>query len=261
MRKMKIEEVYGFSYDFLVGISSGIVSKSEIDTFISEPDGGELSSIDGAFELLLGILQDFQMFPNVIKYAERSREIKEAIHFPNISYCASLDPEQLAERFIKRFGASSERCWRRYCKGIVTGAQFLDGFDGFDDFKRTLDSHDRDAISREALALYLSKTISNMGFAIACNWLKELGYMNYSKPDTHMKDICLALGLIKSKNDDVGCFRAMNTVADGAGVEPYRLDKVWWLICSGNYYRINKQIPNPRINKERFLRLLEANRP
>ena len=82
--------------------------------------------------------------------------------------------------------------------------------------------------------------------------------MNYSKPDTHMKDICLALGMIKDKNDAVGCFRAMNTVAEAGHVEPYRLDKVWWLICSGNFYRLNKKLDNPRLNQERFLSLLKG---
>ena len=92
-----------------------------------------------------------------------------------------------------------------------------------------------------------------MGFAIACNWLKELGYVNYPKPDVHMKDICQALGLINGKRTDIDCFEAMVKVARECNVEPYKLDKVWWLICSGNYYRYNIRLSNPQKNKTDFL--------
>ena len=98
-----------------------------------------------------------------------------------------------------------------------------------------------------------------MGFAVACNWLKELGYVNYPKPDVHMKDICYAFGLIDSKKRDIDCFEAMIRVANECEVEPYKLDKVWWLICSGNFYRYDIQLPNPQKTKNDFLSHIESN--
>ena len=93
-----------------------------------------------------------------------------------------------------------------------------------------------------------------MGFAIACNWLKELGYYKYAKPDTHIKDVCLALNLIQN-NDDISCFEAIIKVANAAGIDAYKVDKVWWLICSGNFYRYNIVLPHPKHRKEQFIML------
>ena len=84
-----------------------------------------------------------------------------------------------------------------------------------------------------------------MGFAIACNWLKELGYEHYAKPDTHTMDICAALGLSEPK-DALGSFEAMVRIAKEAGVVEYKVDKVWWVICTGNFYRNDVQLPKTK---------------
>lgn len=43
--------------------------------------------------------------------------------------------------------------------------------------------------------------------ALACSFLKDLGYEEYLKPDTHVKCISLELGLIKNKNDNYCCLK------------------------------------------------------
>lgn len=254
---METKDIYAFSYQYLLEISSGTIEKKDIDEFISVPDTKEFASKEDTFEMLLSTLQDFQMFPNIIKYSTRKNRIKEILRFPNIAYCASLNPVELGKTFVTEFKEKKEQRWIRYSKGIVSGAKFLNRFPSFEDLKAFFDRHDESPMEREMLAVYLSSLIGNMGFALACNWLKELGYMNYSKPDTHMKDICLTLGLIHSKEDTIGCFRAMNEIASSDNVEPYRLDKVWWLICSGDFYRLGKKLANPHIHKERFLARLQ----
>lgn len=124
-------------------------------------------------------------------------------------------------------------------------------------FFSTFDSFDKSDMTREAFALLIQSKIYNMGFALACNWLKELGYYKYAKPDRHTKDVCKALRLISSDND-IECFEAMMKTAQEAGVEAYAVDKVWWLICSGNFYRYEIQLPNPRQRKAKFLELLSS---
>lgn len=131
-------------------------------------------------------------------------------------------------------------------------------FKDYNDFKSTFDSFDNNDMTREAFALLLSTKIYNMGFALACDWLKELGYYHYAKPDTHTKDICAALNL--SANDDpIGCFEAMVKIAKSAEVDAYKVDKVWWLICTGNFYRYNVKLPlagSPKL-KEKFISALK----
>jgi len=250
---MDINEIYKFSYDFLVDISKNVVTKEEINDFIENVDADNCNCISGAFEMLLVTLQDFQMYPKVINYAGRKEEIKNYIHFPDLSYCANLDAKELSDYFISKYNSNSKRCWLQYCKGIISGAKFLSQFRDYNKFKETCDAFNTSDTTREAYALFLSTKINNMGFAIACNWLKELGYKNYPKPDVHMKDICFAFGLIDEKKNDIDCFEAMIKVARICNVDPYKLDKVWWLICSGNFYRYNKQLSNSQKNKEKFI--------
>jgi hypothetical protein len=256
---MDIKDIYIYSYNYLVEISKHYVSVEQINNFVSQYDGNKISSIADAYDLLINILQDFQMYPKVIKYSERSADIKDAIRFPDLNYCSNLDATKLSNYFIKKYNSSSKVCWIRYCKGIISGARFLNQFKDYNEFKSVCDSFNSNDVTREAFALFLQTKIDNMGFAIACNWLKELGYVNYPKPDVHMKDICQTLGLIDEKRTDIDCFEAMIKVARECKVEPYKLDKVWWLICSGNYYRYNIQLPNPQKNKAEFLNCFSKN--
>ena len=255
---MTHSSIYSFSYEYLLKISNEIVSKEEVDDFINNPDVTSCDSIEKAYEMLLIILQDFQMYPNVINFRARSEDIKAKIRFPDVSYCANMDPKELAEYFIEKYNANGKRLWNNYCRSIITGATFLCKFEDYSEFKKTFDEFDTNDLTREAFALYLQTKIFNMGFALACNWLKELGYNNYPKPDVHMKDVCEALGLIDSNKTDIDCFEAMTKVARECNVDPYKLDKVWWLICSGNYYRYDKKLPHPQSNKEEFIKLLNS---
>lgn len=256
---MELKNIYKFSYDYLVQISKNVVSEEEINNFISEVDAVQCDNITEAYDMLLAVLQDFQMYPKVIKYAEKKDEIKAFIHFPDLNYCAGLVVEELSNHFINQYNSNSKRCWLQYSKGIISGAKYLSQFKNCDEFKKACDDFDSSDTKREAYALFLSTKIDNMGFTTACNWLKELGYKNYPKPDVHMKDISYALGLIDKKKRDIDCFEAMLKIARSCNVDPYKLDKLWWLICSGNFYRYNKQLKNPQKNKKNFINLLVKN--
>ncbi len=254
---MKLKDVYEKSYEYLIEEAEPFgISKEMIDDFISNSDVSECNDIASAFALLLAILQDFNMYPNVIKFEERKNAIIHILKDGDLKYIASLNEDSLLNEFKKEFGFERETIWRKYCKSIISGASFMMGFSDDNDFKHTFDSFNNNDMTREAFALFLSRKIYNMGFAIACNWLKELGYYKYAKPDTHTKDVCKALGLV-SNGDDIACFEAMLKTANAAGVEAYQVDKVWWLICSGNFYRYGIKLPNPMQRKDRFLKMLE----
>jgi hypothetical protein len=239
---MDLKELYDYSYDFLITKDSKYLKKELIDDFISTADIKDCNSLTDAYELLLNILQDFNRYPYVIKYIDRKDKIKEILHNYDFSYIARLEPSQLLEIFRDAFKFDRDTLWLRYTKGVISGAKYMLNFDNYDDFKNTFDSFNTNDMTREYFAMFLSTKIDNMGFAIACNWLKELGYYEYAKPDTHTKDICDALHLASKKND-VKCFEAMVKVAREAGVKTYKVDKVWWLICTGNFYRYNIKCP------------------
>lgn len=84
--------------------------------------------------------------------------------------------------------------------------------------------------------MLLSREIEGFGFALSCDFLKELGYINFPKPDVHLRDIFSSLNLCHAKADDYQLFKAIIRLAGHADVSAYNADKVFWLISSGYFY-------------------------
>jgi hypothetical protein len=132
--------------------------------------------------------------------------------------------------------------WPRYCQTILSAAGFIDQFASVDDFFSWVDFFDRDDRSRASLPMLLDHEIKGFGFALSCDFLKELGYVNFPKPDVHLRDIFTALELCPDGTDDYHLFKAIVRVASHSNVTPYAADKVFWLIGSGNFYEDKKEI-------------------
>jgi hypothetical protein len=132
---------------------------------------------------------------------------------------------------------SSKGMWPQYCRTILSAAKFLSQFASSDDFYEWVGTFDGlDDRARPALPMLLAQEIDGFGFALACDFVKELGYENFSKPDAHIKDIFWALGLSPWGTNDYEVFKAVARVAQYAGVTPYNVDKLFWLIGSGYFY-------------------------
>jgi len=126
--------------------------------------------------------------------------------------------------------------WPHYCQAILSAAQFMAQFSSATQFYEWVDFFDQDDRARPALPMLLAREIDGIGFALACDFLKELGYENYAKPDVHIRDIFGGLELCPPQADDYEIFKAVVRVAKHAEVTPYNVDKLFWLIGSGNFY-------------------------
>lgn len=126
--------------------------------------------------------------------------------------------------------------WPHYCQTILSAAKFIEQFESADDFFNWIDFFDKDGRSRASLPMLLDHEIKGFGFALSCDFLKELGYVNFPKPDVHLRDIFTALELSPARVDDYQLFKAIIRVANNANVTPYATDKVFWLIGSGDFY-------------------------
>jgi hypothetical protein len=126
--------------------------------------------------------------------------------------------------------------WPAYCRSILTGAAFLAQFSNADDFYAWVDVFDRDERLRPALPMLLSYEIDGFGFPLACDFLKELGYFNFGKPDVHVKFIFTGLGLMPPQASNYEVFKAILLIARDAGLSPYHVDKLFWLVGSGYFY-------------------------
>ena len=137
--------------------------------------------------------------------------------------------------------------WPKYCETILSAARFIEQFSSIDDFFEWLDSFNRDERSRASLPMLLSREIRGLGFALSCDFIKEMGYVNFPKPDIHLRHIFTALKLFDAKHykdRDYGLLKAIVRLSNNANVTAYNADKVFWLIGSGYFYN------DPQIGKK-----------
>ena len=116
-------------------------------------------------------------------------------------------------------------------------------FEDVDDFYKWVGFFDGDSRARPALPMFLAHEINGLGFALASDFLKELGFIHFAKPDVHLRDIFVGLDLCPVHCSDYEISKAVVQLAGDAGVSPYNADKIFWLIGSGYYYD-DKQIGN-----------------
>ncbi|MCK9293427.1 hypothetical protein M0P25_05100, partial [archaeon] len=156
-------------------------------------------STDTFFDRLLSSAQNYQGMPNYIGYWKRNREsIRKAVFYPNIKKAADCfqSSDELFNAFIIA-GAdmkNSQKSWLKYSNTIFKGLKFLSKFNSQEDFKDDVESYAKSHHND-----YKKYVIDNLGgifgFALGCDFLKEQGFLNYSKPDVHIKAV-LSLKLI-----------------------------------------------------------------
>jgi hypothetical protein len=131
--------------------------------------------------------------------------------------------------------------WVLFCKGVLSGAEFLSQFDSFKSFDEFVNSFAFNDISIAALPILLDQEIYGMGFPLGCDWLKEMGYTNYAKPDTHTVDILYETGVAPS-HDNYVVFKTMVRMARVNDELPAVVDRLLWYIGSGRYVGENEKI-------------------
>jgi hypothetical protein len=237
---------YGLAKDFLLqlGADKG-VTPALIERYLhlSTP---RPEALPGVYESLLESAQSAERKATVIGGSIGG------VHKLKPLLCG-FDPERIVRKYATgrevfedvmthlrpkgKINRSSKGMWPQYCRTILSGARFLSQFASADDFYEWVDTFDRlDDRARPALPMLLAQEIDGFGFALACNFVKELGYENFSKPDVHVKDIFWALELSPWGTSDYEVFKAVARVARNVGVTPYNVDKLFWLIGSGNFY-------------------------
>ncbi len=222
--------LYDTAYKMLVAMLPHGVSENDLDRYF-HGDRYNPESLKGVYIAFVRTAQNYQFMPNVIQFDNREKSIGKILHDFDYKYVSTLDPEYLYTEFQKAFGISSEKSWKLWCNSVVDSAKFVMTFKNIEQF----DAFVTESNDLKMVPLLISKKIRGIGFALACNALKELGYLDYVKPDIHLIDICDALGI--SGRDQIEVFDAMQQIAKDNNITPYKLDKVLWLVCSGNFYK------------------------
>lgn len=170
------------------------------------------------------------------------------------------EEEKLLDNIIKtlkpkgQIRRTSRSIWPLYCKTVIESAHFLRRFDTAADFYTWTTFFSKDSRAKPALPLMISYEISGIGFPLACDFLKEIGFSEYGKPDVHLKYIFKELGLISnttsSPKSDYETLKVIDRIAKENEVTSYAVDKVFWLIGSGNFYSSGHNIGR---NRDKFV--------
>lgn len=170
--------------------------------------------------------------------------------------------------------------WHQYALFIIDAALFMEEIcedaditEGIDEncqlekFKASLDAKASKKFSgKYKLQDYIASEISGIGFTLACDFLKEIGYP-IAKPDTHVKKFMQKYcGKEMSEQEIIDEFNKLSQCVPNKDNEieienkQYALDKLIWLCCSGNYYKKGKFerdiIVEPKSLRDLFLEKL-----
>ncbi len=245
-------EIYNLAYEYLLSLEG--VTPEILDLHLS-PDVQRPQELADIYHLLLFSAQTANMGPSVIGKAiggiDKLREVLCGFDPAAVAQQYGLDWESVLDQITVKVNPKGkirrapQSLWPRFSRTIVSGARFLAQFRSAEEFYKWVAPFDQDDRSRPALPMLLSYEIAGLGFPLACDFLMSLGYLNFGKPDVHVKAIFFDLQLSASR-DDYAVFKAMLRVARSVGVTPLAVDHVFWLIGSGNFHRSGLQVGRHR---------------
>jgi hypothetical protein len=160
---------------------------------------------------------------------------------------------------LEKVNEEQRGIWPQFSHSIIYGARFLSEFKNANDFYSWADSFPKDEMSLPALPLMISSQVKGIGFALACDFLKDIGFSNYGKPDSQIKSQFEAFGLlIKNEyHEDIKALRLISEIAQACGATAYAVDKVFWMIGSGHYSERTSKKPDKK-SKEEFIKLMRG---
>ena len=251
---------YELSINYLYKLLPEDLHKTDLEKYFLG-DRKDFNSLEDIFEQLIKSAQNYQRMPNVIKFEQKREQFKSILFDFNFRQISELSFDKLYEMFKNNFEIKNfekkNNCWYKWTKSIIDSSKFISDFSNLDDFKKFISMFEYNLQTKIALPLLISKKISGIGFALACDFLKELGYTDYSKPDVHIKEVLTALNL--SNDDEIQVFEEIGRIAIDCNsidtfITPYKIDKIIWLICSGKFYLDNKNI---KPHKKEYILLLK----
>ena len=249
---------YKFVFEEAKNFLKDIIVRHNMNISIFDAHMQQEQKFDNLFDAqrrLIISLQNRGMMPSVIQFEKKEKEFKPILfdYDPNKIVTAYKNADELLEKFKSKFNLKNtenkRNLWRKFSEGIVSGSKFIASFKNKNDFDNFIKTFAHNKYTKAALPMLLSKEISGFGFALACDFLKELGYRDYPKPDVILIDIFYRLGLSKS-DEQYEVYKSIVEMSEAVGEDAYTVDKIFWLIGSGKLAG-NKSIGR---NREEFIK-------
>lgn len=171
--------------------------------------------------------------------------------------------KKLASKICAVLGRQSNGYLNRYARGLIEAANYLKN-GGLNDINNAIELGARDDTPAEVnkVANVIRQEVHGAGIALSRDFLKECGCIWTAKPDVHLVVVLkqindVATEAVVSENFDPEhrvrdanrfcevvyslAMGARSKAGDQAQrITPYRIDKMIWLICTGNFYLEDK---------------------
>ena len=231
------------------------VTEEILERHLAHWKDGRQETLKKLYRKLVHHAKNRQAMPNTIGDVDRFKSVLFEFDPKKVAKNYPSHIELLGEikKKVKTAGTidsdNNKSHWVIYAKSVLSAAHFLKRFETAESFHDFVQSFYRDEYTRLALPLLLKEEIFGFGFALACDFLKDGGYEEFVKPDTHLNDICRAAGVTDS-HTDFGVFKDVLAYCKKHDLIPYEFDKLIWLVGSGKLHLDDKKIPT---NKKAFI--------
>ena len=242
--RMSKREIWSRALGF-VGTKIG---RDRVDLLLAKiaNSAAEYHSLSKVYERFCLSAENRAMVPNVIGWITDHPDMRDALSHFDLTMNRGWSEEdfysrltQMTERGRQADLTRRNNLWRQYAKSLHDITSFLIPFDSPNGSSESFFGYvGENCGSKEhawSLAEEISHHIRGMGPPLVCDALKEIGVTNFAKPDTHIKYIFRRLGLCHGAGDRE-VFYSVCDFAENVNVMPSQVDKVFWLIGSGNFY-------------------------
>jgi hypothetical protein len=244
--------------------------KEILESYLTRPDAStEPMEINELFRRLLGSAQNANMKTGVIGGSiGGSDNLGQALFKFNpkkVEKNFKNNPDALLKHIIEKLNPNGQirqtprSIWPQYCKTIISASVFFNQFKNGEDFYEWANHLYQDNRSIAALPLLLEAEIHGIGYPLACDFLKELGFLNYGKPDVHVIDIFVGIRLCTEKPSSYQVQKIIAEIAKATDVSSYNVDKLFWLIGSGKFYNHPELGKNGSIGRKKNEFIAEFN--
>lgn len=260
----KDKKIYKLAFKFfeLQGIT-------ENDVMIHCQIPNNPKNLSDLYEKMAITAQNKNMSSNVIGLSKYVNILRKKLYDFNVHEISKHFPAgseknllKIIDNILNQTGNSTINkgdLWIDFCKSLISAAHFFAKFENLESFMSMANKLVEDKRTRNALPFLISSEIYGIGLPLACNFLKEIGFIEFGKPDVHLTYIFENLDLVdkyyaaKSKKDYM-ILKAIQRMAENNNTNAYVIDKIFWLIGSGNFYLINKKID---LKKEEFVNFIK----
>lgn len=271
-----------------VAISRGVSPNIVVDRMLPIPD--YRSSIPKVYERLLQSVANRNMMSSVIGFSVKKGKNDDLLEERKEVFSEVLkeyDPVNLLRTYkdagsvfkaLKgrpslHVNSSQNVLWHVFAKGVISGAKFMTEFSDINVFNDFLSQFSSKKELRLALPLYIAKEIDGIGFALACDFLKEIGEVGYPKPDVQLRRVFAKICKYgEKKTSDYSLCKDIIAFVEGLEdsevshrirhmmhnkysisdfpIHCYSVDKVFWMLGS---WKLDRRVPDKALSDKKKL--------